>query len=400
MQLTVNPSNGAQDCDIDEPITIISDVSINENSISNVTISLTLSGRQEVQTALSYDEGTQTITVTPQQYLLPESSYTLVILGHDNGLNNVYLQDADGNPLGSTVVVTFSTSEQVGVPYDQVPAPTTDRIYVPTLVAEHGLTVTATSPEVNAANLSSVNEIVLQFDEPLDDTFDDVYDEIVTVIAEDIDGEEDDMAMPSSASVSNELLYITLTNALLPNKIYRVIIDKRIQSAFATQMEQDYILSFTSKLSPYYSTEKRVRNRISTFITNLPSLPICLQIRESSQYLVDRIDIGTLQWYHRDWVTYRTQLQVISLALGETITHSGISERLSEYQMYIDVREPEGLKRLYAEIEAEKWLCEQEMPTLKAPYIIQGTTARQSEHTASVIRGRRTLHIKPRVRDW
>jgi len=409
MQLTVNPSNGAKDFDIDERVTIISDVPVNENSISGEVINLTLAGSQQVQVSLSYDDAARTITVTPQQYLLPESSYTLVVLGHDNGLNNIYLQDDEGNPLSSTIVVTFTTSAQVGVPHDRVPAPTIETVYVPTLVAEHGLTVTATSPPTNAAHISSVDEIVLQFDEPLSDTFDDVYSQIISIIAEDIDGEADDIEVSFSTSVSDGLLYVTLSGALLPNKIYRVIVDRRIQSVYTTQMEKDYTLLFASQLSPYYSTERRVRQRISTFIANLPSLPVCLQIRENSQYIQDRISTGTLQksegkaytfWYHRDWVTYRTQLQIISLALGETIAHSGISERLGEYQMYIDVREPEGLKRLYEEIEGELWLCTQEMPTLKMPYIVSGKSARQSEHTASQIRGGRTHNIRPHRRDW
>ena len=398
MQLTVNPSNGAKDFDIDERITVISDVPINEKSISGETINLTLAGSQQMQVSLSYDDATRTITIIPQQYLLPESSYTLVILGQDNGLNNIYLQDDEGNPLSSTIVVTFTTSAQVGVPHDRVPAPTIETVYMPTLVPEHGLTVTATNPPTDAAHLNNVDEIVLQFDESLDDTFDDVYSQIVSIIGEDIDGEADDVEVLFASSVADGLLHITPNSALLPNKIYRVSVDKRIQSIHTTQMEKDYILSFTSTLSPYFSTEQRVRRRISTYIANLPSMLVCLQIRENSQYLQARLSIGALQWYHRDWVTYRSQLQVISLALGETTTHGGISERLSEYQLYIDVREPEGLKRLYEEIEGELWLCYQQLPTLKMPYIVSGKSARQSEHTTSIIRGGRTRNIRPNRR--
>ena len=125
---------------------------------------------------------------------------------------------------------------------------------------------------------------------------------------------------------------ITLTLTPVPdNSSVTIIVSKSIG------MSKDYILNFTSRLSPYYTTARLVKLKCGTLLTGVPDSTIALMILDASRDVDDYFSKtgGDHSKLKEKFVMFHT-IESMLVSYGTSSAADKIKKQLAEFSISID----------------------------------------------------------------
>lgn len=212
--VSVSPTAGSTDVPLTTSISVVFDNAMNPTTLNSTTLQLENSQGVVIAANVAYDSTTNTVTVTPTGSLTDATTYTLTVLGGDDGV-----ADTGGEILNSDFTASFTT---VARPTVVSVAPINDDTGVPTTTAVNVVFSTALTQ-------STVDSSTVE----LKDSFGNVVAATV--------------AYNAGANTAT----ITPTAPLAPGATFEVFVtggDSGIADADGNTMAADFVSSFTTAI--------------------------------------------------------------------------------------------------------------------------------------------------------
>lgn len=235
---------------------------------------------------------------------------------------------------GSGSIVGLPTTTATTIVGD-IPAPETVAA-----VAGATLSVSSTTPVDLATNLAidpGEYDIVANFSSTLDAAT--VVSGVSALVEiQDVEGFDQPVSLPAKPAVSGSELTITVPSGSLPNnRVVCVTLDSTIGAANGATLGTDYEWCFTTTYSPMYTTLRRMRLSIGTFISNVPDDTVNLAIYMASKmadeltWNKDDADSEYYEFVRKQWAHCKAE----ELLLMNTIGGSGSlkSKRLGDLEV-------------------------------------------------------------------
>lgn len=207
--------------------------------------------------------------------------------------------------------------------------------------------VLTTTPKDEATNQQIVAgeyQIVVKFNDDIDPTTV-VSGQTFSVISESVTGEIDSNialgTLIADATASGQYLTITVASGQLKdNNVVTITLTEDIQSTDGIALSEDYIFWFTTKYNPLYSTSRRLRMEIGSFIQTISDDTINLAIHMASQMANDltwnseTIETGYYEFVRAQWTSCKAQ--EILLLNSPSQTGSLRSKKLGDLEVSYD----------------------------------------------------------------
>lgn len=110
-----NPIADSTDHPVNETISVVFNIGLNPDTISPSSIILYKPPYTIVPSTLVYNSSQKTVYIKPEAFLLPSTSYTIMLVA-DSGGNGSGLQGYDGSTLAGNYYIRFSTAPTVVSP--------------------------------------------------------------------------------------------------------------------------------------------------------------------------------------------------------------------------------------------------------------------------------------------
>jgi len=335
------------------------DEALDRSTITDSSVILVQTDTEEIVSGVpDYVVGTKTLTFQLYAYLEKNTKYSIILVGGDSGIKTLLGENWDDN----SFVSYFTTGETVDktIPLAQVGDAATDGPYftgedgiyaetfgrtgepvshIVTTAAEVGIDgtitpipqgpdqyifppdapivfeVASTSP-INGETNVITSEIKVVFN--LEPDPDSLVNRVL-ITGEDLLGFPVDSETYIN-SVSEKTLTIApsgvLADEYAPSSIYNVVLKSGITDISASGvLSSDYLFTFKTAISPYYSTVKLIRSNLGDLIRKVKDSEIEMLIYENSSYI---LSVATTAWEDdavpqaaRDYVECKTKLDLI-----------------------------------------------------------------------------------------
>lgn len=349
-------------------ITVTFDQNVDSDTISSATVILRSLAFDEVVDAQLTLDG-DTVTVTPYQLLINNSSYTLTIIGADLGLSTGAVANSLAESLATTHTLTFQTGEQLNTPdlgHDSEEISQQGDATLPTDVeiTTTGFEVEDCSPynhtfgvDVAATNFtidftSDINESTVTLDDTILIEQYPFLDEVGFQAVKDNDDEyvfeqedEDDLDYSSLdlsvTVVGGQLQFTTSEDREWPaNTVVEVCLKSSIASTDGETLGSDQTYTFYTNPFPLMVSTRMIRNELGTlmpdtYLDDYIGLRSWTRAIEAWETLGKQIDLNDFV-SNRPFKTYircKVALDLLEDIRGENDINSGISKTLGDFSM-------------------------------------------------------------------
>ena len=375
------PAPDAVSVYLNDYIEVVFDQAIDQTTLNDNTVLLyRMSDYQVMEKSISFDTGTNTLTITPNIVFDQNTQYSAVIVGYDQSTSCVKNSGGESLAVSSTWNFTTGTlprdpqgemGEDNEEAVDQTTAESPVSLVPPPKTTED-LIIVSTSPENYSANLGTFNSdyeteyyagpILITFNQPVASGAA-VIQDWVTFEVQPVDGDPSTLTALPSGTLSN-INGSTLTwtpasyeannyNWRVNNEI-TVTVDSDVISESGKTLGNQFRFMFTTLYRPYYCTVPKIRSVIGSFIREIPDDTIARNIYLNSleAYNIANTIYSQFLWgidsptfAAKMWVCCKTQYDLLYAKLLDMASSGpGMIKRLGDFTIQESTEIQAGVK--------------------------------------------------------
>lgn len=364
-----SPADSASDVFINKTLIATFAAALDSSTIDSNSVILTnMSTEDIVETNLSYNSATFTISIAPLGVLSENTVYKLRFAGTDIalGVDYVLKDEASSDPIATTIDVTFTTGTKTYIDDTSVDKDSTDYslegdLNLPVHVKALGdFAVSGSTPKPHSydvqTTLDGSNRIAITFNKALSgdlcstDWIEvDAYPMLDTdlYLATGSTLNAGAIAPVTGVSCSDSTLYIWFSGEMPKNVGVNVTLDESITAADGSEFgASNYSLGFTMDRFPKISGVHMIKRELSSIADELNSDYIAALLLSNTINLVERlsIDVDNITWSHLQWVTNKTIVDILDDQELEKAIVSGTRRQLGDLNVSIDLPQSEAAR--------------------------------------------------------
>jgi hypothetical protein len=365
---TSTPADGATDVFINKPITVVFDAALLASSITvNSVLLQNVATGNNVDVILTYTDSTNTVRITTLSVLAEDTVYSLKFIGTDIAVSSSYaLKSSGGDPLLTTLVVTFTTGNRTYIDDTSIDKDATDLslegdLNLPVHVKALGdFSVQSTLP-INhsydvATTINGSNQIGITFNKALSGSACD--DSWVTV---DVFGMLDDSqfiassgvfgtgTIPSMTGVSctDSTLWLNFDGEIPNNVAVEVTIGTGVLASDGSEFgPSEYVLTFTTDRYPKVSGIHVIEREIKAATDELNRDYVAALLLANTVYAMQKFgfDLAPPSFQQSRWVMLKTIVDILDDKELEKALVDGTRRQLGDFNVSIDPKQSEGAR--------------------------------------------------------
>lgn len=355
------PSNGAVDVFLNRNIELNFDAALDSSTVTqNSVVLLDAATDLIVATTLSYDSTTFKITVTPLSVLAENTVYKIRLPGTDIAVNSsLVLKSSGGDPITTTVTVTFTTGAKVYIDDTSINKDVTDLslegdLTLPTHVKALGvLSVEKTYPKNLSCDqpttLDGGNRVYIKFNQTLSGAL--LEDDWLTVDAYPMLDDEQYLATGDSYGVgsipsmtglftSGSYLYAGFEEALPKNVGVNITIGTGVVGADGAEYgPSEYVFTFTTDRYPKIGGIHNIKTEIKAATDELNDHYICSLLLKNTVELIERysaLNKDAPSYSAHKYVTNKTIVDILDDKELEKALVAGSRRQLGDLNVSVD----------------------------------------------------------------
>lgn len=364
-----SPIDGANDSFLNKTLTATFAAAIDTSTIdSNSVILMNMSTEYILETSISYNTATFTISVAPLGVLSENTVYILRFPGTDIALSSDYVlkDSASSDPIATSIEITFTTGTKTYIDDSSIDKDSTDYslegdLNLPVHVKALGdFAVSGSTPKPHAYDVSTAldgsNRVSIVFNKALSGDL--CSTDWVTVDAYPMLDSDNYLAVGSTLSTgviapvtgvscSGSTLYIWFSGEMPKNVGVEVTLDSLVTAADGSEFgNSNYSLSFTTDRYPSISGIHAIKRELSSISDELNNDYIAALLLCNTINLVERLSIDTdnITWTHLQWVTNKTIVDILDDQELEKAIVAGTRRQLGDLNVSIDLPQSEAAR--------------------------------------------------------
>lgn len=376
-----SPIDGASDSFLNKTLTATFAAALDTATVnSNAVILLNVATEGIVETNISYNTATFTISITPLSVLAEDTVYKLRFPGTDIAIGEGYVlkDSASSDPIATTIEVVFTTGTKIYIDDSSVDKDSTDYslegdLNLPVHVKALGdFAVSGTTPKIHsydvASNIDGSNRIAIKFNKDLSGDL--CSTDWATVDAYSMLDSDDYLAtgntlgtgsVPPMTGVSctGNTMYLWFSGEMPKNAGVSVTLDSSITAADGSEFgPSDYELTFTMERFPKISGIHVIKRELSSIADTLNHDYIAALLLSNTINLVEKlnIDVDNITWTHLQWVTNKTIVDILDDQELEKAIVAGTRRQLGDLNVSIDLPQTEAARLSLKHARAQKKL--------------------------------------------
>ena len=364
-----SPVNLASDSFLNKTLTATFTAALDATTInSNAVVLLNVATEDIIETSISYNTATFTISITPLGVLAEDTVYKIRFPGTDIAIGTGYVlkDSASSDPIAVTIDVTFTTGTKIYIDDSSIDKDSTDYslegdLNLPVHVKALGdFVVSSTTPKVHSYDVASTidgsNRVAIAFNKSLStglcstdwvsvDAYgmldSNAYIAVGSTLGTGI------VAPMTGVSCSGDTLYLHFSGEMPKNIGVSVTLDKSITAEDGSEFgPSDYELTFTMERYPKVSGIHVIKRELSTIADTLNNDYIAALLLSNTINLVEKmsIDVSSISWTHLQWVTNKTIVDILDDQELEKAIVAGTRRQLGDLNVSIDLPQTEAAR--------------------------------------------------------
>jgi hypothetical protein len=357
-----DPTGGAADVFVNISLTVTFVYALDASTVDDTTVLIYNDATSEDMFAnVSYDSSTNKVIITPNGMLPEDTVCTIRFPGTDIAISSDFVikEEATGDPLLTTVDITFTTGSRVWIDDSSIDKDAIDLslegdLVLPTHVKALGdFALSGTVPKNHKSDVSvsldGSNQIQLTFTKELSsglcssDWVDvDIYPILddTQYLAQSGTFGTGDLPSVSSVTCTGNTLYVALDGSVPNNAGVELSIEPEVEASDgSTYGPSSYVLSFTVARYPSISGVHAVKREIKAAADELNDEYIAALLFSNSliaRNMIAGFDDDTVDFLHMKWVLYKTLIDILDDQELEKALVAGTRRQLGDINISID----------------------------------------------------------------